>query len=64
MATFWTTAEPALKGARGPVFHLSQGYEAAFSFYADKRQDIEAAYRLPRHGQAATATTITNIWLP
>jgi phosphatidylinositol-3-phosphatase len=25
---------------------------------------IETAYRLPRDGQAATATSMTNIWLP
>ncbi|MEP7131744.1 MAG: glycosyltransferase family 4 protein [Acidobacteriota bacterium] len=47
VATFWTTAAPALAGAAGPVFHLSQGYEASFSFYADRRAEIEAAYRLP-----------------
>jgi hypothetical protein len=25
---------------------------------------IEAAYKLPRDGQAATATPIANVWLP
>jgi glycosyltransferase involved in cell wall biosynthesis len=44
VATFWTTVAPALDGARGPVFHLCQGYEGAFSFYAHWRQEIEAAY--------------------
>ena len=34
VATFWTTVAPALEGARGPVFHLCQGYEGSFSFYA------------------------------
>lgn len=47
VATFWTTAAPALAGTHGPVFHLCQGYEGAFSFYADRRSAIEAAYRLP-----------------
>ena len=47
VATFWTTVDPALAGASGPVFHLCQGYEAAFSFYARERERIEAAYRRP-----------------
>lgn len=47
VATFWTTVAPALEGAAGPVFHLSQGYEGSFSFYADRRESIEAAYRAP-----------------
>jgi glycosyltransferase involved in cell wall biosynthesis len=55
VATFWTTAGPAMAGARGPVFHLSQGYEAAFSFYASRRADIEAAYRLPTRKLAVSA---------
>jgi glycosyltransferase involved in cell wall biosynthesis len=45
VATFWTTVAPALEGARGPVFHLCQGYEGSFRFYADRREEIEAAYR-------------------
>ena len=44
VATFWTTVAPAIDGARGPVFHLCQGYEGAFSFYAHRREEIEAAY--------------------
>jgi glycosyltransferase involved in cell wall biosynthesis len=55
VATFWTTAAPALASARGPVFHLSQGYEAAFSFYASRRGEIEAAYRLPTRKLAVSA---------
>jgi glycosyltransferase involved in cell wall biosynthesis len=55
IATFWTTAAPASEGARGAVFHLSQGYEAAFSFYASRRAEIEAAYRLPTHKLAVSA---------
>lgn len=47
IATFWTTVEPALAGARGPVFHLCQGYEGDFSFYTDRREAIERAYRAP-----------------
>ena len=47
VATFWTTVAPALEGARGPVFHLCQGYEGDFSFYAASRPAIEKAYRSP-----------------
>src|SRR6266496_2668340 len=47
VATFWTTVAPALEAASGPVFHLCQGYEGSFSFYADRRDEIEAAYRAP-----------------
>jgi glycosyltransferase involved in cell wall biosynthesis len=47
VATFWTTVAPALEGARGPVFHLCQGYEGDFSFYAGRRAAIEEAYRAP-----------------
>lgn len=47
VATFWTTVAPALSGARGPVFHLCQGYEGGFSFYAGRRREIENAYRAP-----------------
>lgn len=56
VATFWTTVAPALAGARGPVFHLCQGYEGAFSFYADRREAIEQAYRAPTRKLAITAT--------
>lgn len=47
VATFWTTVEPALAGARGPVFHLCQGYEGDFTFYADRKGAIEEAYARP-----------------
>ena len=47
IATFWTTVEPALAGASGPVFHLCQGYEGDFTFYADRRSAIEEAYARP-----------------
>jgi glycosyltransferase involved in cell wall biosynthesis len=47
VATFWTTVAPALAGAAGPVFHLCQGYEGDFSFYAAARPEIERAYRAP-----------------
>ena len=47
VATFWTTVAPALEGARGPVFHLCQGYEGDFSFYGAERESIEGAYRAP-----------------
>jgi glycosyltransferase involved in cell wall biosynthesis len=47
VATFWTTVAPAMAGASGPVFHLCQGYEGDFSFYAATVPDIERAYRAP-----------------
>ena len=49
VATFWTTVAPAVAGARGPVFHLCQGYEADHDFYAPRREEIRALYRLPTH---------------
>ena len=47
VATFWKTVAAAVAGARGPVFHLCQGYEGEFGFYRDVWPEIEAAYRLP-----------------
>jgi len=47
VATFWTTVAPALDGARGPVFHLCQGYEGDLSFYEAVREKIEQAYSQP-----------------
>ena len=56
VATFWTTVAPALEGARGPVFHLCQGYEADLSFYDRVRSHIEAAYAMPARKLAITST--------
>ena len=56
VATFWTTVAPALDGAIGPVFHLCQGYEGGFSFYADRRGEIEEAYRAPTRKLAVSET--------
>jgi len=56
VATFWTTVAPALEGATHPVFHLCQGYEGSFSFYADRREEIEAAYRAPARKLAISQT--------
>src|SRR5262249_4563205 len=56
VATFWTTVFPALTEARGPVFHLCQGYEGAFGFYARERESIDKAYRAPARKLAITAT--------
>ncbi len=56
VATFWKTAAPAVDGARGPVFHLCQGYEGQFSFYRDAWPEIEAAYRLPTRKLAVSGT--------
>ena len=47
VATFWTTVAPALDAPGGQVFHLCQGYEGGFRFYADRREEIETAYRAP-----------------
>jgi len=47
IATFWTTVRPAVERVTGAVFHLCQGYEADFSFYASQRDEIRAAYALP-----------------
>jgi glycosyltransferase involved in cell wall biosynthesis len=55
VATFWTTAAPAVAGARGPVFHLCQGFEGEFDFYRDAWPAIEAAYRLPTRKLAVSA---------
>jgi glycosyltransferase involved in cell wall biosynthesis len=56
VATFWKTVGPALEGARGPVFHLCQGYEGQFRFYRDSWPQIEAAYRLPTRKLAVSAS--------
>ncbi len=56
VATFWTTAAPAVARARGPVFHLCQGYEGQFSFYRDAWPEIQAAYRLPTRKLAVSGT--------
>jgi glycosyltransferase involved in cell wall biosynthesis len=56
VATFWTTVAPALAAAEGPVFHLCQGYEGDFSFYAASRPDIERAYRSPTAKLAVSET--------
>jgi glycosyltransferase involved in cell wall biosynthesis len=47
VATFWTTVASATQETHGPVFHLCQGYEADFSFYAHQREEIRAAYARP-----------------
>jgi len=54
VATFWTTVAPALREARGPVFHLCQGYEADHSFNAPRHEAIRAAYALPTRKLAIT----------
>lgn len=56
VATFWKTVPPALERARGPVFHLCQGYEGAFPYYRDRWSEIEAVYRSPTHKLAVSAT--------
>lgn len=56
VATFWTTVPAALAGARGPVFHLCQGYEGEIAYYRDVRDEIERVYRAPTHKLAISAT--------
>jgi glycosyltransferase involved in cell wall biosynthesis len=56
VATFWTTVAPALDASGGQVFHLCQGYEGGFNFYADRREEIEAAYRAPARKLAVSRT--------
>jgi len=54
VATFWTTVPPAVGICSKPVFHLCQGYEADFSFYASKRREIKSAYAQPTHKLAVS----------
>ena len=56
VATFWRTVPPALEGARGPVFHLCQGYEGEITFYNDVRAEIERIYRGPARKLAISST--------
>lgn len=56
VATFWETVRPALAGARGPVFHLCQGYEGEITYYRDRWRAIEEVYRLPTHKLAISPT--------
>jgi glycosyltransferase involved in cell wall biosynthesis len=55
VATFWRTVEPALEGARGPVFHLCQGYEGEIGHYRGELAEIERVYRLPARKLAVSA---------
>jgi glycosyltransferase involved in cell wall biosynthesis len=59
VATFWKTVPVALLGARGPVFHLCQGYEGQFSFYREQWPEIEAVYRMPTRKLAISETLRT-----
>ncbi|MBC8466764.1 MAG: glycosyltransferase family 4 protein [Deltaproteobacteria bacterium] len=54
VATFWTTVPPAVGICSRPVFHLCQGYEADFSFYASKRREIKSVYAQPTHKLAVS----------
>ncbi len=56
VATFWRTVSPALATARGPVFHLCQGYEGEITFYKDVWSQIEEIYRAPTRKLAISAT--------
>src|SRR6266545_623761 len=47
IATFFRTVPPALDRARGPVFHLCQGYEGEIALYRDRVEEIEEIYRAP-----------------
>jgi len=61
IATFWNTVSPAFKDFRGPIFHLCQGYEADFSFYASVKKKIESAYRMPTHKLAIAPHLINRL---
>jgi glycosyltransferase involved in cell wall biosynthesis len=61
VATFWTTVAPAVEGARGPVFHLCQGYEGDLDFYAGVRREIKDAYARPTRKLAITATLASKL---
>ena len=58
VATFYRTVPLALEGARGPVFHLSQGYEGEIAYYREAGLvgEIERVYRLPATKLAISAT--------
>jgi glycosyltransferase involved in cell wall biosynthesis len=58
VATFYRTVPVALEGARGPVFHLSQGYEGGFRYYQDAGlvDEIARVYRLPIRKLAVSAS--------
>ncbi|MCP5244940.1 MAG: glycosyltransferase family 4 protein [Burkholderiales bacterium] len=47
IATFWTTVQAATQLQCRKAFHFCQGYEGDLPEYADIRQQIEQAYRLP-----------------
>lgn len=47
IGTFWTTVRAAWDLAGDRALHLCQGYEGSFSFYQDRRAEIDAVYRLP-----------------
>jgi glycosyltransferase involved in cell wall biosynthesis len=57
VATFYRTVPLALDGARGPVFHLSQGYEGGFRYYqeAGLAGEIDRIYRLPTRKLAVSS---------
>lgn len=58
VATFYRTVPLALEGARGPVFHLSQGYEGGFRYYQEHGlvDEIDRVYRLPTRKLAISAS--------
>ncbi len=58
VATFFRTVPAALEGARGPVFHLSQGYEGDIAHYRDEglSEEIARVYRLPTQRLAVSSS--------
>jgi glycosyltransferase involved in cell wall biosynthesis len=56
VATLWRTVAPALRGARGPVFHLCQGYEGEITWYRELWGEVEEAYRAPTRKLAVSTT--------
>lgn len=47
IGTFWITVPPAYAMGGDRAVHLCQGYEGAFSAYAEIRDQIDATYSLP-----------------
>jgi len=57
VATFYRTVPAALEAARGPVFHLCQGYEGDIAHYREEGQleEIARVYRLATEKLAVSA---------
>jgi glycosyltransferase involved in cell wall biosynthesis len=61
VATLWRTVAPALERARGPVFHLCQGFEGEITWYEGCWPDVRAAYGASTHKLAVSAALAARI---